>query len=106
MSSNAGRESRQQQTITGPKPSSASKHVTAILGDGATATSIRMLLNSGSNLSPSSASQGNYFEPGRDRVKLDKTRPEYDVFVSHASEIKKGVSLLVDYLENWGLRVR
>ena len=47
-----------------------------------------------------------YFDPKVDLVPLDPLKPQYDVFVSHAGEQKKGVvSFLVDYLEDWGLRV-
>jgi len=50
--------------------------------------------------------EARYFNPKTDRVKFDKTKPVYDVFVSHAGPQKRGdVSHLVERLKDWGLSV-
>jgi len=51
-------------------------------------------------------SVSDYFDPKKDRVPLDPSKPEYDVFVSHAGEQKREtVSHLVKELKDWGLSV-
>jgi len=51
-------------------------------------------------------SVSDYFDPQKDRVPLDQSKPEYDVFVSHAGPQKREtVSHLVKELKDWGLSV-